>query len=70
MAAPYAGTQIAGDGRRYTIGQTASHVYVPRSIPHVSGTPQGAQVIWFNPTTQKAEWVNLDQVEDFFPLSS
>lgn len=70
MAIPYAGTQIAGDGKRYTIGQTASHVAVPRKIPEIYGTPAGAQVIWFNPTTQRAEWVNLDRVEDFFPLSS
>lgn len=70
MAQPYAGTQIAGDGKRYTIGQTASHVYVPRDMPQVYGTPVGAQVIWFNPTTKRPEWVNLDKVEDFFPLSS
>lgn len=70
---PFAGTQIAPDGKRYDKDEPfPDEATEPqhRQMYQVYGTPAPGDLVWWDPTTERLEFTDFDTASAFVPSSS
>lgn len=70
---PFAGTKIGPDGKRYPIDEDFPDSALPpgpKMLAQIHGTPAPGDTVWWNPDTERLEFVDFDTVSAFVPSSS